>query len=155
MCTYFSLVECKARFTSPVFNSNQKIQLVVFFRVNCVDQIQFNKFYIRFNLSQYNQFCIIERQDLLLFEPNKIYKLCFSFLSQKQDIGKELEISSLILELGNRDARVLLLHWKGDCKNALSNENQTLLSFAKLNSNESNDLSSVDWNSIAVIPNTK
>ena len=126
-------------------------------RVDCVEQIQFNKFYIRFNLPHYNKFCIVENRELLLLEPNKICKLKFSFLNQKQDIGKELEISSLTLELGNRDTRVLLLHWKGDCKNALSYESQTILSFGKLNSNisDANDLSFTEWNSIGVVPITK
>ena len=125
--------------------------------MDCVDQIQFNKFYIRFNLPHYNQFCIIEKRELLLLEPNKIYKLKFSFLSQKQDIGKELEISSLTLELGNRETRVLLLHWKGDCKNALSYENQTIMSYGKLNTNlgDSTDLSCIEWNSIGIVPITK
>ena len=131
--------------------------MFAFLKVDCVDKIQFNKFYVRFNLPHYNQFCVSENHELLLFQPNKIYKLKFSFLCQKQDIGKELEISSLTLELGNRDSRVLLLHWKGDCKNALAYENQTIMSFGKLDSNlsDSNDLSCIEWNSIGVVSITK
>ena len=122
-----------------------------------MDPIQFSKLYVRFNLPHYNQFCVIESSESLLFVPNKIYKQKFSFLSQKQDIGKELEVNSISLELGNRDVRVLVLHWKGDCKNALAYENQTVMSFARLtaNANESVNLTNIDWNSISVTPYTK
>jgi hypothetical protein len=151
-------VECKAQFASLTFNSNQMIELFVYVRVDCVDRIQFNKFYIRFNLAYYNQFCVLEKESnsLLNFEPNRVYKLKFSFLCQKQDIGKELEISSLSLELGDREVRVLLLHWKGDCRNALAYENQTIMSFARLNSSlkSNDDDSAAEWNSIEVVPCT-
>lgn len=145
-----------------MFNSNQRCELVVFIRTDCVGQIQFDKLYVRFNLSNYNQYCLVDNKEALLLVPNKIYAFKFSFLPQKTDIGKELEVNSISLELGSRDVRVLVLHWKGDCKNALTAENQTITSFARLTSPiieyeklNLDDLSHIDWNSIFILPITK
>ena len=97
----------------------------------------------------------------LLFEPNKVVELPFRFLLNKQDVGKELEVTAVSLEMGDRDKRVLVLHWKGDCKNALTREKQTLMSFARLatgnDSIENNFEASgepLDWNLINQRPNT-
>ena len=40
----------------------------------------FNKLYIRFNISTYNQYCIIENSDLLEFIPSKTHEFNFKFL---------------------------------------------------------------------------
>ena len=141
-----------------MFNSNQECDLSVYMRTNCIDNIQFNKLFVRFNVPSYNQYCIIEESEGLFFEPNKIKEFKFSFLPENQDIGKDLEVSSISLELGNLNvSRVLVMHWKGDCKNALTYENYTLLSFnRKLDSKklENIDLNNLDWNSISNLQNT-
>ncbi|CAF0724301.1 unnamed protein product [Brachionus calyciflorus] len=149
-------VDCKVRFTSTIFNSNEYVELKVYLRTNCVDQIQFDKLYVRFNIPAYNQYCILQNKDSLNFEPNKIYELDFKFLPQSSDIGKDLEISSLSLEIGNRENRVLILHWKGDCKNALAEENFTLDTFKKLSLpyRKSDAPRELDWNEINISPST-
>lgn len=154
-------VECKISFPSPVFNSNQFCELYLFVRTNCVDPIQFNKLYIRFNLANYNQHCVIENSETLLFKPNVIRDFKFKFLAQTQDVGKELDINSISLELGDRDVRVLVLHWKGDCKNALAAEYNTITSFSQLQtkasaskiySDPNKPNSPIDWDSIPINP---
>lgn len=53
------------------------------------------------------------------------------------------------------------MHWKGDCKNALTYENHTIMSFMKIMYQTKNrreiltDSSINDWNLIKVIPTTK
>ena len=74
---------------------------------------------------------MIENVERLLFEPNITKEFKFKFLPHQHDIGKELEVSQVSMEIGNRETRVLVMHWKGDCCNALSQENQTIVSFAK------------------------
>jgi hypothetical protein len=154
-------VECKVRFTSRVYNSNQNCELVVFMRANCVDPIQFDRLYVRFNLANYNQYCLVEDKGVLNFEPNRIYNFRFRFLPNGDDIGKDLEVSSISLELGNREVRVLVMHWRGDCKNALAHENHTITTIARLSSlfvdanKVAGDLSKITWNEINVVPNTR
>lgn len=154
-------VECKIRFTSLMFNSNQNCRLICYVRTNCTDDVQFNKLYLRFNISNYNQYCVLNNPEVLKFEPNKIHQFTFDFMSQKQDIGKDLEVTSVSLELGNRDTgRVLVMHWKGDCKNALSQENHTIQSFSKLlyphsQKHKSQSGAVTDWNALSVIPSTR
>jgi len=94
----------------------------------------------------------------LRFVPNHIKQFRFKFLPHQQDVGKELEITSVNLELGSRDQRVLVMHWKGDCKNALYAENFTLNTFAKLNAISclsSSEKESTEWDYIANQSSTK
>ncbi len=144
---------------SPVFNSNQHCELFVYIQTNCADSIKFNKLYVRFNLSNYNQYCLIENDESLLFEPNVIKVLKFKFLPHQHDIGKDLEVNQVSMELGNRETRVLVMHWKGDCLDALSQENQTVVSFAKriasIDNLSDEDLNKTNWHSIKNIPNTR
>ncbi len=143
-------IECKVRFTSIVFNLNEPCELIVFVRTNCVDPILFNKLYLRFNLAHYNEHCVLVNEssnNQLLLEPNHIKEFRFKFLPHQEDVGKELEIASVNLELGSRDQRVLVMHWKGDCKNALYAENFTLNTFSKLNAISClrNEKESTEW----------
>lgn len=143
---------------SSTFNSNQHIELQVFIQTNCVDKIRFNRLCVRFNLVNYNQFSIIENtseeDDRLVLEPNKIKELRFKFLPHQHDVGKDLEVSQISLELGNREKRVLVMHWKSDCKNALAFENQTKMAFSR-RVNVVNNLDRLDWNSIPNTPITR
>jgi hypothetical protein len=157
-------IECKVQFTSVVFNLNEPCELIVYVRTNCVDSIRFNKLYLRFNLAHYNEHCVLVNEsgkgddDELRFVPNHIKQFRFKFLPHQQDVGKELEITSVNLELGSRDQRVLVMHWKGDCKNALYAENFTLNTFAKLNAISclsSSEKESTEWDYIANQSSTK
>lgn len=96
-----------------------------------------------------------------MFEPNKINAFRFQFLPHKQDVGKDLEVTSISLELGNRDVRVLVMHWKGDCKNALTYENNTIAGFSMLsspflgNKSKPDSKSDLNWNEIQILSNTR
>ena len=156
----FILVECKVRFLSPIFNLSQMCELVVYMKTNCPTEIRFNKLFVRFNLLNYNQFCVIEDPQQLLFVPDKLKEFRFKFAPQKQDIGKDLEVTQVGLELGTRDSRVLAMHWKGDCKNAMSVENFTIASFARLAMPKTNQVlpantEKLDLNCISALPNTR
>ena len=120
------------RFSSRVFNSDQHCDLAVYIRVNCVESIQFSRLNVRFSQSHYNTFCQIDDAERLLFVPNQVYTFRFQFLPCYEDIGKELEVSSITLELGSRETRVLSMNWRGDCKNALAFENNTIASIARM-----------------------
>lgn len=72
-------------------------------------------------------------------------------------------MSSISLELGNRETRVLVMHWRGDCKNALAHETHTIAGIARLASigdpkkvwtpNEDGD--EINWDDINVAPITR
>jgi hypothetical protein len=131
-------------------------------RANCIDEIQFDKLYVRFNLPHYNQYCLIEDKERLKFAPNEIFSFAFKFVPSQEDVGKELEVSSISLELGNRDVRVLVMHWRSDCKNALSYENHTINTISRMGSLfldtkklSSSNLCSISWNDISVVPITR
>ena len=72
-----------------------------------------------------------------------------------------MEVNSISLELGNREKRVLVMHWKGDCKNALTYENHTIMSFMKVMQKNKHmretmiDSAITDWNLIKVMPTAK
>lgn len=125
-------------------------------RVNCVDRVQFDRLYVRFSLPHYNPHCLVENRSSsrLEFEPNRIYTFRFRFMPLHDDIGKELEVSSLSLELGSRETRVLVMHWRGDCRNALANENQTIVSTTRPVP-RSNEADQVMWDEIMVAPITR
>lgn len=76
----------------------------------------------------------------------------FKFLPQQNDIGKDLEVNQVSLELGTRETRVVVMHWKGDCKNALSQENQTIISFSRKLPANLLDFDKIDWHSIVNNP---
>jgi len=104
----------------------------------------------------------VENKESLHFEPTKIKEFRFSFLPDSKDIGKDLEVSSICLELANENAsRVLVIHWKGDCKNAMAYENYTKMSFAKIRPAKPSNLGlknlqndRLEWNSIKNLQNT-
>ena len=158
-------IECKVKFQSAMFNSNQECEISVFMRTNCTENIHFSKLYVRFNLSNYNQYCVVdeshtEATSALFFEPNQIKEFKFRFLPHEQDIGRDLEVSSISLELGDRESsRVLVIHWKGDCKNALTSENYTKMEFAKLFTNPNRlkapESKIIKWDSIRNVQNTR
>ena len=151
---FLNLVECKVRFISPLYNLSQLCELVVYMKTNCPAEIRFNKLHVRFNLSAYNQFCVLEDSESLFFVSESVREFRFKFAPQKQDIGKELEVSQICLELGNRESRVLAMHWKGDCKNAITAENSTIASFARLVNHKASE-EKLDWSSISVSPTTR
>lgn len=157
-CWFNLKVECKVRFGSRVYNSNQHCELAVFVRVNCVEPIQFDRLYVRFSQAHYNQFCLVEERSRLFFEPGRVYQFRFRFLPTADEIGKELEVSSISMELGDRQTRVLVMHWRGDCKNALSNEYHNISSISRLTLTDSNILETAlaheHWDDINVAPST-
>jgi hypothetical protein len=118
-------------------------------------------------LVHYNLHCVVEEnsdsintqnapEQLSLLKPNQIYSFKFLFMPKKEDIGKELEINSISLELGERDTRVLILHWKGDCQDALHKERTTVTSFHRIASADKlNKAESLDWDSIPILSSAR
>jgi hypothetical protein len=147
---------------SPVFNLNQKCELLLYIRTNCVDTIRFDRLSVRFNLAHYNSHCVIDTAEQLTFEPNKTRQFKFSFLLHKDDMNKELEISSVSLELGSKEKRVLIINWKGDCKNGLAAEDFTIASFSnttamsmKAHAGDKELRERLEWDSIKILPITR
>ena len=91
---FYVLVECKVKFGSAIYNSNQPIELFVYLQANCVNPITFNRLFVRFNLSSYNQYCVIENANELSFEPYRIKTFKFSFIVDRLEIGKDLEVKN-------------------------------------------------------------
>lgn len=107
-------------------------------------------------MSNYNPNCILDDKKSLYFEANKIYELKFNFLPEKNDIGKDLEIILISLELGSTETRSLIFNWTGECKNALNDENLTINTFSKLSHSykQFDDTPELDWEQINIVPFT-
>ncbi|XP_074640815.1 trafficking protein particle complex subunit 11-like [Tubulanus polymorphus] len=110
--------ECKARFTCSSFRADNAVVLQVFLRAHCQFPIQFSKLSILLNNAYYNQFCIASSDtadmESLNLMPNQVSLHSFSFLPQKEDVGKKIEITSVALELGSETTRCAVLHWSGE-----------------------------------------
>lgn len=131
-----------------------------------MNAIQFSRLNVRFSQSHYNQYCQVDEASRLAFEPHRVYAFRFEFLPCVEDIGKELEVSAITLELGERETRVLTMHWRGDCKNALAHENNTIASMARMAAGDTLGVKSsvratplddslINWDEIIVAPITR
>lgn len=147
-----------------MFNLSQPCEVDVYLRTNCPDVICFDRLSIKFNLAHYNSECVLDKNEnaehgeLLTFQPGHVNTIKFNFTLQKQDVGKDLEISSISLELGSikNKSRVLMLIWKGDCRNALWNEELTKATFSATKFIGKNSIQKEShWDQIRVLSGTR
>ncbi|XP_041357008.1 trafficking protein particle complex subunit 11-like [Gigantopelta aegis] len=126
-------VECKARFVDDTVSADSKITLEVCLRVACPLPIQFSKLSVLFNNQSYNHHCeMIDTRGMnaasegpadsgdLYLVPGKLKVYTLTFLPLKEDVGAQIEISSVALELGSQSKCCAVLRWLGGGGDALS-----------------------------------
>ncbi|CAH1775669.1 unnamed protein product [Owenia fusiformis] len=126
-------VECKAMFTETSFTADCPIVIKVYLRTSCPFPIRFSSLAVLLNEQDYNVHCKVtdgqpinsgdeieaDAGDLYLV-PNQIRCYTFSFLVQKEDVGKSIEMNGVALSLGSQTTRCAVLHWVGGGGDAVS-----------------------------------
>ncbi|XP_062584990.1 trafficking protein particle complex subunit 11-like [Saccostrea cucullata] len=130
--TIVPFVECKAMFTSETFAADNEVELQIYIRANCQFPVRFSKLSVQLNNQIYNDYCKVvdghgisavsdgdfTDKDLYLV-PKKTKLYTFSFLPVKDDINSQIEVTSMVLELGSESGRCALLRWMGGGGDAL------------------------------------
>lgn len=119
-------VECKASFCTETVAADTEVQLDVYIRVNCPFPVRFNKLSVFLNNQLYNQYCqAVDGQGVsaaseldpkggdLYLVPGHTRVYSFTFLPLKDDVDTQLEVTSLVLELGSDAGRCAMLQWIG------------------------------------------
>ncbi|XP_055958826.1 trafficking protein particle complex subunit 11 [Patella vulgata] len=141
MSTLVSFIECKARFIGDTTSADSKVKLEVCLRVSCPQPIRFSKLSVLFNNQIHNSKCEMsdgrgitaasspleaDGADLYLL-PGKPRTYSFSFLPSAEDVGRQIEISSVALELGNSDnGCCAVLRWVGTGADASGSTSNTM-----------------------------
>lgn len=146
-----TFVECKAMFASESFAADQRIHLHIFLRTSCPAEIGFSKLSLIFNNPVYNNYCVITsgsdtNPDFLQVKPGEVNKYTITFLPQPKDVGKQIQITSMALELGGEQTRCAVLHWNYDVITSLTNQNTYEMQYKEGDA--------VLWDKIPMVPST-
>ncbi|XP_046561774.1 LOW QUALITY PROTEIN: trafficking protein particle complex subunit 11-like [Haliotis rubra] len=119
-------VECKARFLGETVSADSEITLEVCLRVSCPFPVRFSKLSIHFNNQAYNDHCeMTDTQGMnaaaegesdggdLYLVPGRLRIYRFTFLPLKEDVGNQVEISSVAVEMGSERGCCAVLRWLG------------------------------------------
>ncbi|KAK7097409.1 hypothetical protein V1264_004394 [Littorina saxatilis] len=121
-------IECKARFVGETVPADGEVHLEVCFRVTCPLPVRFSKLRIQLSNPRYQQNCELtdvrgtnaasasreeSDSDDLHLEPGKPRLYQFSFLPVKEDVGGQIDISSVTLEMGMESGCCAVLRWMG------------------------------------------
>nr|CAD7408851.1 unnamed protein product [Timema cristinae] len=121
MSNITACVESKARFTQAQYKADQMVHIEVFIRSCCPHPMQFSKLSVTVNNPSYSsEFAVCEStagphpsNPLLLFEANEVKRFICQFVPDMQDVGKEIQISSILLHLGLETERYAVLRFNG------------------------------------------
>ncbi|KAK3084752.1 hypothetical protein FSP39_018278 [Pinctada imbricata] len=158
-------VECKGRFISETVPTDKEVELEIYLRARCPFPVRFSKLSVCLSNQLYNEYCKVEdgrgitassdkdqaEQDLYLV-PGQTKRFKFSFLPVKDDKGTQLEISTIILELGSGTGRHAMLRWMGGGGEA-NNFIQTAQSILKRPTVSTTG--QVNWDNVEVRSSTK
>ncbi|XP_061421126.1 trafficking protein particle complex subunit 11 [Lethenteron reissneri] len=144
--SYVPFVECKAVLTANSFPVDSLVELHVYLRASCPFPVRYSSLSLTFNNPAYNEFCTLtdassvswsmeppaSDQEMCLV-PEKTKRHVFTFVGQAEDVGKKIEVTSVIAVLGSDSTRRVLLHWaKGGGDAASAHEaTQVLRSFRR------------------------
>ncbi|RWS07700.1 hypothetical protein B4U79_13175 [Dinothrombium tinctorium] len=107
-------IEVKPVFQSKEVSVDKKAHLSLFFKTNCPESVQFSRLRVVFTHQYYNDFCSLNKEDSnggqLFFEPDKTYKIDFSFSPHPSDIDKSIQLAGISLHLGDTPL-VVVLSW--------------------------------------------
>ncbi|KAH9492651.1 Trafficking protein particle complex subunit 11 [Bulinus truncatus] len=119
-------IETKACFITETVSADEKVVIEVCLRVGCPFPVRFSKLMILFTNQKYNSHCVLtDRHGIsaasaseigsgdLFFKPNEPRVFAFSFFPMSEDVGRQIEISSLALEMGSDSGCCAVLKWTG------------------------------------------
>ncbi|KAK7871870.1 hypothetical protein R5R35_006453 [Gryllus longicercus] len=114
-------IESKAQFTQPQYQADQHVTIEVYIRSCCPHPLQFSKLTVTVNNPTYSsEFAVCESSSnesganpLLLFHKNEVKRFVCQFLPDVQDVGKEIQIGSILLYLGSEKGRCAILRFTG------------------------------------------
>ena len=98
--TLSSFFRIRASFTRKQFAAEEQVGLEVRVKYTGPDCIQLSGVSVALNNSAYLPFCQVSQPDLLDFAPGQSRCYSFEFRPESADIGGELQISSVTLEMG-------------------------------------------------------
>lgn len=120
-----AFIECKAGFVGDSVAADGQVAVKVCFKISCPLPIRFSKLRVQMNNPCYQSICELsdvsgtnaasesESSDLNL-EPYKPRLYQFSFIPHKEDIGGQIEISAVLLEMGTKESGCcVVLRWMG------------------------------------------
>lgn len=122
---FASFVNCKALFIEDSVTLDSPVSLNVFLRVACPLPFRIAKLCVTFTNQSYNEFCILSDTKApthyqngyvadLLLEPGKTKVVPFTFIPSAKDVGQTVEVTSVLLQLGDDRTCCAILHWKDD-----------------------------------------
>lgn len=123
MNNIISCVDCQAWFRESTFQADHPVIVEVCVRACSPFPIRFSKLNVLFNNQFYNQHCILlDRKECcenvalsrcreFSVEPGRPQFYLFSFIPQPEDLHKVIEITGLVLHLGEEDKCCAMLHW--------------------------------------------
>lgn len=123
MTNITACVESKARFTQLQYKADQYVEIEVFIRSCCPHPLQFSRLSVTVNSPSYSsEFAVCESSSkdahasgnpLLLFNCNEVRRYVCQFLPDVQDVGKEIQIGSILLHLGSDQEHSAILRFNG------------------------------------------
>ncbi|XP_076367367.1 trafficking protein particle complex subunit 11 gry isoform X1 [Tachypleus tridentatus] len=118
-------VECKMRFVSRTFSADERVVLQIHLRAKCPQPLKFSKLSILFTNQHYNEQCEIsdETSEILgetrnignstslILYPRKTKMFTFSFLASVSDVGQDITVSAVAIQLGKDTTCCAILRW--------------------------------------------
>ncbi|XP_073257117.1 trafficking protein particle complex subunit 11-like [Porites lutea] len=149
-------VECKAVFGSTVTTADSTILLQIYLRVTCPFPIRFSKLAVFFSNQFYNQQCVVESgltqgEGGLYLLPAKTKVIPFMLVPQPEDVGKQLQVTSVALELGSPDSRCAVLVWSGGGGEGASTHH----SFVSYGLKSASKEDQLDWDDLRIVSKIK
>ncbi|XP_069669154.1 trafficking protein particle complex subunit 11 [Periplaneta americana] len=132
MSNITACVESKARFTQSHYKADQFVEIEVYIRSCCPHPLQFSRISVTVNNPSYSsEFVVCESKPqegpasdnpLLLFHCNQVRSYVCKFLPVVQDVGKEIQIGSILVQLGSDKERSVVLRFTGTGTETTANE---------------------------------
>ncbi|KAL9982030.1 hypothetical protein ACROYT_G010816 [Oculina patagonica] len=149
-------VECKVVFDSFTTTADSTIILQIYLRVSCPFPIRFSKLAVFFSNQFYNQQCIVETgltqgEGGLYLLPAKTKVIPFQLVPQPEDVGKQLQVTSVALELGSHESRCAVLVWSG-WEGEAATANNSFVSYGLKSASKEDQ---IDWDDLKVVSKIK
>lgn len=139
MASIIPFVECKAGFSSKSYFVDQRVTVTVYLRMNCPQPMSFSKLSVLYNNPKYNNLCELpmvssettsKKEDnngkcSIYLIPRNTHTFTFTFIPDPGDIGKDIQITSVALQLGSEHHLCAVLHWTVTGSDAVATHNHS------------------------------
>ncbi|RUS82473.1 hypothetical protein EGW08_009779 [Elysia chlorotica] len=120
-------IETKACFVHETVSADSKIIVEVCLRVGCPFPVRLSKLLVFFTNQKYNTHCVltdgrgisaksdggVDSPSDLYLKPEEARVFSFAFVPCGDDVGKQIEISALAVEMGSESGCSAMLRWAG------------------------------------------